>query len=107
MSKHYDVVVLGSSVGALACAALLARRSWRVLVVGHGAKPARYRFGDHALARRTFAFLAMSSPAFARVLVSPIAGIEVSRQMLVLLVDPTLLPPAPAAAPPADTRRRR
>jgi len=27
--------------------------------------------------------------------------------MLVLLVDPTLLPPAPAAEPPADTRRRR
>lgn len=69
MSKHYDVVVLGASVGALACAALLARRSWRVLVVGHGARPSRYRFGEHALARRTFAFLAMSSPAFARVLV--------------------------------------
>jgi glycine/D-amino acid oxidase-like deaminating enzyme len=69
MSKHYDVVVLGTSVGALASAALLARRSWRVLVVGHGARPARYRFGEHALARRTFSFLGMSSPAFGRVLV--------------------------------------
>ena len=31
MSKHYDVVVLGAGVSALAAAALLARRSWRVL----------------------------------------------------------------------------
>lgn len=48
-----------------------------------------------------------SSGAFARVLVAPIAGIEVSRQLLVLLVDSSQLPPAPAPEPPADSRRRR
>ncbi len=48
-----------------------------------------------------------SSGAFARVLVVPIAGIEISRQLLVLLVDSSQLPPPPAPEPPADSRRRR
>jgi phytoene dehydrogenase-like protein len=68
-SKHYDVVVLGAGVGALAAAALLARRSWRVLVIGHGYKKATYTFDGMALARRAFTFLAASSPAWGRILV--------------------------------------
>jgi phytoene dehydrogenase-like protein len=36
MAKHYDVAVLGAGIGALTAAALLARRSWRVLVLGQG-----------------------------------------------------------------------
>ena len=39
MAKHYDVVVLGAGIGALTAAALLARRSWRVLVLGQGWRP--------------------------------------------------------------------
>src|SRR5262249_13861069 len=69
MSKHYDVVVLGASVGALAAAALLARRSWRVLVLGHGWRAPTYTFEGKALARRPFTLLSHASPAFGRVLV--------------------------------------
>jgi 2-polyprenyl-6-methoxyphenol hydroxylase-like FAD-dependent oxidoreductase len=69
MSKHYDVVVLGASVGALAAAALLARRSWRVLVLGHGFRPPTYTFEGKTLARRPFTLLSHASPAFGRILV--------------------------------------
>lgn len=67
-SRHYEVVVLGRSLGALAAAALLARRDYRVLVLGQGQKPATYRFERHALRRRAFTFLAGASPAWKRVL---------------------------------------
>lgn len=69
MAKHYDVVVLGAGVGALCAAALLARRSWRVLVLGQGYRPPMYTYDGHRLARRPFTFLAHSSPAWGRVLV--------------------------------------
>ncbi len=69
MSKHYDVAVLGGGVGALCAAALLARRSWRVLVLGQGHLPQRYEVFGHDLCRRPFSLLANSSPAFLRVLV--------------------------------------
>ena len=38
-NRHYDAVVLGRSLGSLAAAALLARRDFRVLVIGQGQKP--------------------------------------------------------------------
>jgi hypothetical protein len=69
MSKHYDVVVLGAGIGALCTAALLARRSWRVLVLGQGFRPAQYAFEGLPLARRPFTFLAGSSPAWGRILI--------------------------------------
>lgn len=68
MSKHYDVAVLGAGIGALTAAALLARRSWRVLVLGQGYKPPLYSFDRFSLARRTFTLLAGSSPSWGRVL---------------------------------------
>ncbi len=67
MTKHYDVVVLGAGTGALVTAALLARRSWRVLVVGQGHRPPRYGFEDLSLARRAFTLLYAGSPAWTRV----------------------------------------
>jgi phytoene dehydrogenase-like protein len=69
MSKHYDVAILGAGIGALTAAALLARRSWRVLVLGQGWRPPTYQYDGVTLARRPFAFLACSSPAWTRVLV--------------------------------------
>jgi phytoene dehydrogenase-like protein len=68
-SQHFDVVVLGSGLGALTAASLLARRSWRVLVLGQGFRKATYGYEGHSFARRPFTFLAASSPAWRRVLV--------------------------------------
>ncbi|HLK40255.1 MAG TPA: NAD(P)-binding protein [Polyangiaceae bacterium] len=68
MSKHYDVAILGAGLGALAAAALLARRSWRVLLLGQGWRPPAYQFDGVTLARRPFTFLAGSSPTWTRVL---------------------------------------
>ncbi len=67
-ARHYDVVVLGRSLGALATAALLARREFRVLLLGQGEKPPSYRFDRHVLVRRAFTLLAGSSPAWRRIL---------------------------------------
>jgi putative NAD(P)-binding protein len=86
MAKHYDVAILGASIGSLAAAALLARRSWRVLVLGQGHRPATYAFDGHVLARRPFTFLAQSSPAWGRVLVE-LAQSQTFRRRLVP-IDP-------------------
>ena len=67
--KHYDVIVLGRSLGALVTAALLSRRDFRVLVLGQGARPPSYRWGRHVLRRSAFTMLFASSPAWKRVLV--------------------------------------
>jgi phytoene dehydrogenase-like protein len=67
-SRYYDVVVLGRSLGALTAAALLARRDFRVLLLGQGQRPQTYRYERRLLARRPFALLAGSSPVFRRVL---------------------------------------
>ncbi|MEP7051636.1 MAG: phytoene dehydrogenase [Pseudomonadota bacterium] len=67
-SRHYDVVVLGRSLGALAAAALLARRDFRVLLLGQGQHGQTYRFEEHVLFRRSFTLLAGSSPTWRRIL---------------------------------------
>jgi phytoene dehydrogenase-like protein len=86
VAKHYDVAVLGAGIGALTTAALLARRSWRVLVLGHGYRPATYGYDGYRLARRPFTFLAASSPAWGRTLVE-LAQSQTFRRRLVPL-DP-------------------
>lgn len=67
-SRHYDVIVLGRSLGALFAAALLARRDFRVLLLGQGQRAQLYRYEGRVLARRPFTFLAASSPVFKRFL---------------------------------------
>ncbi len=65
-ARHYDVIVLGRSIGALFAAALLARREQRVLLLGQGTPPAGYRVLDRPLLRRSFTLLSATSPAFRR-----------------------------------------
>jgi phytoene dehydrogenase-like protein len=60
--------VLGRSLGALATAALLARRDFRVLLLGQGQRPPSYRFEQLLLRRRAFTLLTGSSPAWRRIL---------------------------------------
>ncbi len=67
-SRHYDVVVLGRSIGALMAAALLARRDFRVLVLGQGHKPPFYRVEGLTMCRRPFTMLSATSPSFRRVI---------------------------------------
>ena len=67
-SRHYDVVVLGRSLGALAAAAVLARRDFRVLLLGQGQYGHTYRFEEHVLCRRAFTLLSGSSPTWRRIL---------------------------------------
>ncbi len=102
MSKHYDVVVLGGGASALATAALLARRSWRVLVLGQGHLPARYTFDKLPIARRTFTLLTAASPALTRILVELAQSQTFRRRMR--SVDPmlqVLLPGRRLEMPPA------
>ncbi len=68
MNRHYDVIVLGRSLGALSAAALLARRDFRVLVLGQGQRPPSYRLDRHLLGRRVFSMLAATSPSWRRIL---------------------------------------
>jgi phytoene dehydrogenase-like protein len=81
--KHFDVVVLGAGLGSLFAAALLARRSFRVRVLGqrwiaprYSYFPARIRGGGEGtdepsatrLSRRPFQLLCHGSPVLARFL---------------------------------------
>lgn len=67
-TRHYDVIVLGTGLGAAATAALLARRSFRVLVLGQARTPAFYKYDGMPLARRSTTFLAHATPIWRRVL---------------------------------------
>jgi phytoene dehydrogenase-like protein len=86
--KHFDVVVLGRSLGAMCLAALLARRDFRVLVLGQGSLPSSYGFRTFALRRRAFSLLTATSPAFKRIL-AELAQSQVFRRHTVAL-DPML-----------------
>ncbi len=67
MSHHYDVVCLGMTPGILAAAALLARRTFRVLVVGEGHRRARYAYDEIPLLRRQRPPVGYDTPVFARI----------------------------------------
>ncbi len=68
-SKHFDVVVLGRSIGALTAAALLARRDFTVLLLGQGERPSTYRLDKRVLLRRAFTMLGATSPTWRKVVV--------------------------------------
>lgn len=66
--RHYDVVVLGRSLGALATAALLARRDFSVLLLGQEQRAPTYRYDRFRLMRRAFSLLFGASPVWKRIL---------------------------------------
>jgi phytoene dehydrogenase-like protein len=66
-SDYYHVVVLGMELGPLAAGALLARRGYRVLVVGQGVPYDGYRCFGYEFTRRPFLLTAAESPALSRI----------------------------------------
>ena len=66
--RHFDVVVIGRSLGCLTAAALLARRDFRVLVLGQGELPASYGWERGRVGRRAFSLLFGETPVWRRVL---------------------------------------
>ncbi len=67
-TRYYDAIILGRSLGVLAAAALLARRDFRVLVLGQDGRPCDYRFDRFRFRRRAFTWLAGASPPWLRLL---------------------------------------
>jgi phytoene dehydrogenase-like protein len=68
-TKHFDVIVLGRSIGALTAAALLARRDFTVLVLGQGERASTYHLDRHTLLRRGFTLLSATTPTWRKVVV--------------------------------------
>ena len=66
--SYFDVVILGSRFEGLLSAALLARRGFRVLVIGQGDQPSTYAIGDERFPRSHQAIVGIRSPAVRRVL---------------------------------------
>jgi len=67
-SSYYDVVVLGTDVAPLTCAALLAKRGFRVVVLGQLREGSDYSLGRYRLPRQAFTFTANHAPTARRVL---------------------------------------
>ncbi len=85
-TRYFDVIVLGRSIGSLSAAALLARRDFRVLVLGQGTLPCNYSFEGMTFRRRAFTMLASSTPPWKRLL-HELAQTQSFRRRLVAL-DP-------------------
>lgn len=66
--SYYDVLVLGTDLEPLLCAAQLARRGLRVLVLGQGIPGASYEVEGVELDRESRPFVGLSSPIVTRTL---------------------------------------
>jgi len=66
-SSYYDAIVLGTELSALTCAALLAKRGFRVLVLGQQTDLADYALGPYRVPRQPFAFTAAHTPLARRI----------------------------------------
>lgn len=66
--NYYDVIVIGTQLGPLLAAALLARRGFRVLVLAHDDLPWTYTWEGHRLQQEPFMLTGTDSPAIKRVL---------------------------------------
>lgn len=65
--SFYDVLVVGTSLAALAAGALLARRGFRVAAIGHGRRAQTYEHDGLLLRRELAHFAVAETPAFRRV----------------------------------------
>ena len=81
-TSFYDVVVCGHEFGALLTSALLARRGFRVLLLGHDAHPLSIDLGGFVLARGPGCLPALDSPALGRVL-NDLSLVQVLRRRIV------------------------
>lgn len=100
-TRYFDVIVLGRSIGALSAAALLARRDFRVLLLGQGAKSCSYAFEGFSFRRRAFSMLVSVTPPWKRIL-HELAQTQSFRRRLTAL-DPmfsVLLPEQRIELPP-------
>lgn len=68
MANFYDVVVVGTQLGSLAAGALLSRRGFRVLVLGHEELSGTYAHGDVRLPRAPFTVVGAEAPPLRRIL---------------------------------------
>ena len=69
MSRSYfDVIFIGADLAPLTCAALLAKRGFRVLVLGQGDVAPQYRVGPYSLPRRVAGSVGAQSPVMRRIL---------------------------------------
>ncbi|MEM9074903.1 MAG: hypothetical protein AAGE52_40775 [Myxococcota bacterium] len=66
--RYYDAVFLGMGFEPLLAGALLAKRGFRVLVLGQGERAPTYEAGDRRWPRRSHTFLATHSPVAKRLL---------------------------------------
>ncbi len=66
--RFYDVVLLGTQLGALLTGALLAKRGFRVLLIGQDDLPATYELDGMQLPRQPFTFLAEHSPVTTKIM---------------------------------------
>ncbi|MBN2528363.1 MAG: NAD(P)/FAD-dependent oxidoreductase [Deltaproteobacteria bacterium] len=66
--NYYDVVVLGSELGPLCAAALLAKRGFRVLVAGQGMFRNRYPCMEYEFVYKPFVLNGATSPVVSRVI---------------------------------------
>ncbi|MEZ4405758.1 MAG: hypothetical protein R3A52_04570 [Polyangiales bacterium] len=85
--SSYDVLVVGATAGGLAAAALLARRGFRVSVIGHGVRDETYPWEGLKLRRGLAAFAVLDAPAFRKV-VAELALVPAVRRAVETLSPP-------------------
>lgn len=85
-ARFYDVVVLGAELAPLLCGALLAKRGFRVLVVGQNEPDPVYRVGPFQLPRRPLRCVFGHTPASDRVFAE--LGLSQGLRRMSLPLDP-------------------
>ncbi len=106
-SSYYDVVVLGGSLAPRFCAALLARRGFRVLLLGHGFLPETYPLGVLQLPRVPHTFIGARTPIAKRIFSE--LGLRQRLRRLATPLDPAfqLALPGHRLDMPRDEARRQ